>query len=90
MKSVKLEGSESVIALNIPNPQHSRKLPSKHSSRNSNAGPKQELRDSTVRSTLYRLNEDSKEKMLEASDEVLKFLNKDYHASPHKRTPVHN
>lgn len=90
MKSVKLEGSQSVIAINIPNPQHIRKLPSKHSSRNSNAGPKQELRDSIVRSTLYRLNEDSKEKMLEASDEVLKFLNKDYHATPRKRRPIHN
>ncbi|OEL22186.1 hypothetical protein BAE44_0016796 [Dichanthelium oligosanthes] len=89
-KRVKLEGSTSVIALNIPNPQHIRTLPSKHSSRNSNAGPKQELRDSIVRSSLYRINEDSKEKMLEASDEVLKFLNKDYHASPHKRRPVHN
>ncbi|RCV22274.1 hypothetical protein SETIT_4G207700v2 [Setaria italica] len=89
-KRVKLEGSTSVIALNIPNTQHIRTLHSKHSSRNSNAGSKQELKDSIVRSTLYRINEDSKEKMLEASDEVLKFLNKDYHASPHKRRPVYN
>jgi len=64
-------------------------LPSKHS-RNSNAGSKKELRDSVVHRTLYKINEDWKEKMLEASDEVLKFLNKDYHASPHKRKPVHN
>ncbi|CAN6216234.1 unnamed protein product [Urochloa humidicola] len=90
MKRGKLEGSTSKIALNVPNPQHIRTLPSKHSSRNSNAGSKQQLKDSIVRSTLYRINEDSKEKMLEASDEVLKFLNKDYHASPHKRRPVHN
>ncbi|KAK8455766.1 hypothetical protein SEVIR_4G217001v4 [Setaria viridis] len=89
-KRVKLEGSTSVIALNIPNTQHIRTLHSKHSSRNSKAGSKQELKDSIVRSTLYRINEDSKEKMLEASDEVLKFLNKDYHASPHKRRPVYN
>ncbi|CAN6177448.1 unnamed protein product [Urochloa humidicola] len=90
MKRVKLEGSTSMIALNIPNPQHIRTLPSKHSSRNTNAGSKQQLKDSMVHSTLYRINEDSKEKMLEASDEVLKFLNKDYHASPRKRRPVHN
>jgi len=90
MKRVKPEGSTSVIALNMPNPQHFRILPSKHSAMNSNAGLKQKLRDSIVRSTLYRINDDSKEKMLEASDEVLKFLNRDYHASPHKRRPVHN
>ncbi|KAG0515221.1 hypothetical protein BDA96_10G260100 [Sorghum bicolor] len=80
---VKLEGSTSVTALSNPNPQHLRTLPSKHL-RNSNSGSKNELRDSVVHRTLY------KEKMLEASDEVLKFLNKDYHASPHKRKPVHN
>jgi len=90
MKRIKPEGSTSVIALNMPNPQQFRILPSKHSAMNSNAGFKQKLRDSIVRSTLYRINEDSKEKMLEASDEVLKFLNRDYHASPHKRRPVHN
>ncbi|CAL5039514.1 unnamed protein product [Urochloa decumbens] len=90
MKRVKIEGSTSMIALNIPNPQHIKTLPSKHSSRNSNAGSKQQLKDPIIHSTLYRINEDSKEKMLEASDEVLKFLNKDYHASPHKRRPVHN
>lgn len=89
-KRVKLEGSTSVIALNIPNTQHIRTLPSKHSSSNSNEGSKRELKDSIVHSTLYRINEDSKEKMLEASDEVLKFLNKDYHTSPHKRRPVYN
>ncbi|KAJ1260010.1 hypothetical protein BS78_10G199600 [Paspalum vaginatum] len=90
MNRVKLEGSTSVIALNIPNPQHLRTSALKHSCRNSNAGAKKELRDSIARSTLYKINEDWKEKMLEASDEVLKFLNKDYHASPHKRRPIYN
>jgi len=90
MKRTKPEGSTSVIALNMPNPQQFRILPSKHSAMNSNAGFKQKLRDSIVRNTLYRINEDSKEKMLEASDEVLKFLNRDYHVSPQKRRPVHN
>ncbi|XP_062178756.1 uncharacterized protein LOC133883440 [Phragmites australis] len=90
MNRVKLEGSASELALNIPNPQHIRTLPFKHSSRKLNAGSKKELRDSIVCSTLYKVNGDWKEKMLEASDEVLKFLNKDYNASPHKRRPVHN
>ncbi|GJM97923.1 hypothetical protein PR202_ga14886 [Eleusine coracana subsp. coracana] len=75
MKRVKLEGSTSKLALNIPNPQHIRKFPYKHSSRNSDG-------DS--------INEDWKQKMLEASDEILKFLNRDYNAHAHKRTPVHN
>ncbi|TVU08227.1 hypothetical protein EJB05_41624, partial [Eragrostis curvula] len=75
MNRVKLEGSTSKLALNIPNPQHIRRLPYKHSSRNSNAGS---------------INEDWKQKMLEASDEILKFLNKDYNAHAHKRRPVHN
>uniref|UniRef100_A0A804R4V4 Uncharacterized protein n=1 Tax=Zea mays TaxID=4577 RepID=A0A804R4V4_MAIZE len=86
---VKLEGSTSVTALSIPNPQRLRTLPSKHP-RNSNAGSKKELRDTVVHRTLRKINEDWKEKMLEASDEVLKFLNKDYHGSPHKRGHVHN
>lgn len=86
---VKLEGSTSVTALSIPNPQRLRTLPSKHP-RNSNAGSKKELRDTVVHRTLRKINEDWKEKMLEASDEVLKFLNKDYHGSPHKRRHVHN
>lgn len=77
-----------MIALSISNPQRLRTLPSKHSS--SNAGSKKELRDSVVHRTLHKINEDWKEKMLEASDEVLKLLNKDYHASPHKRRPIHN
>ncbi|XP_062229324.1 uncharacterized protein LOC133927069 [Phragmites australis] len=90
MNRVKLEGSTSELALNIPNPRHIRTLPSKHSSGDSNAGSKHALRNSIVRSTLYKIHEDWKEKMLEASDEVLKYLNKDYHGSPRKRRPVHN
>ncbi|KAL6874063.1 hypothetical protein ACP4OV_014145 [Aristida adscensionis] len=92
MNRVKLEGSTSELALKVPNPQHVGALPSKYSYRNLRAGPKKELRDAIVQSAsaLHKLNENWKEKMLEASDEVLKLLNKDYHAHPHKRTPVHN
>ncbi|KAL6603028.1 hypothetical protein ACP70R_043389 [Stipagrostis hirtigluma subsp. patula] len=94
MNRVKLEGSASEQALQVPNSQCVRAFPSKHSYsyRNLRAGPKKELRDAIVRSAsaLHKINENWKEKMLEASDEVLKLLNKDYRASPHKRTLVHN
>jgi hypothetical protein len=72
--SSKIQGSTAELALNIPYPQHIRTLPSKHSSRNSNGD---------------FINEDWKQKMLQASDEILKFLNKDYNFCAHKRA-VHN
>ncbi|KQK17587.1 hypothetical protein BRADI_1g35510v3 [Brachypodium distachyon] len=86
MGSIKLEGSISGQVLNVPNPRHIRILPS----RNPSSGSKTELEDSIVPSTLYKNNDDRKHKMLEASDEVLKFLNRDYNRFPRRRTPVHN
>uniref|UniRef100_J3MG26 Uncharacterized protein n=1 Tax=Oryza brachyantha TaxID=4533 RepID=J3MG26_ORYBR len=75
---------------NIPNPQHIRILPLKPYYRSLSLGSKKEQKDSTVYSNSYRTNDDLKKKMLESRDEVLRLLNKDYHANPHKRPPVHN
>jgi hypothetical protein len=72
---IKFQGNMAELSLNIPNPQHIRILPSKHSSRNSNG-------DS--------INEDWKKKMLETSDKILRSLNKDYNSRAHKRRPLHN
>ncbi|KAG8075208.1 hypothetical protein GUJ93_ZPchr0006g40852 [Zizania palustris] len=90
MHNIKLEESTSEQGLSIPNHQHIRILPFKSYYRSLSLGSKKEQTDSVVCGTLYRTNEDSKEKMLESSDEVLRLLNRDYHATPHKRRPVHN
>uniref|UniRef100_A0A0D9WSD1 Uncharacterized protein n=1 Tax=Leersia perrieri TaxID=77586 RepID=A0A0D9WSD1_9ORYZ len=90
MDNIKLEGSTSEQILNIPNPQHIRILPFEPYNRYPNLGSKKEQKDSTACGNSYRTNEDLKEKMLESRDEVLRLLNRDYHANPHKRPPVHN
>uniref|UniRef100_A0A0E0E413 Uncharacterized protein n=1 Tax=Oryza meridionalis TaxID=40149 RepID=A0A0E0E413_9ORYZ len=85
-----LEGSTSEQTLNIPNPQHIRILPFKPYYRHLSLGSKKEQKGSSICGNSYRTNEDWKEKMLESRDEVLRLLNKDYHANPHRRPPVHN
>lgn len=85
--NIKLEGSTSEQTLNIPNPQHIIILPF---NRHLSLGSKKEQKGSSICCNSYRTNEDWKEKMLESRDEVLRLLNKDYHANPHRRPPVHN
>uniref|UniRef100_A0A0E0HTV0 Uncharacterized protein n=1 Tax=Oryza nivara TaxID=4536 RepID=A0A0E0HTV0_ORYNI len=88
--NIKLEGSTSEQTLNIPNPQHIIILPFKPYYRHLSLGSKKEQKGSSICCNSYRTNEDWKEKMLESRDEVLRLLNKDYHANPHRRPPVHN
>uniref|UniRef100_A0A0E0LDQ9 Uncharacterized protein n=1 Tax=Oryza punctata TaxID=4537 RepID=A0A0E0LDQ9_ORYPU len=88
--NIKLEGSTSEQTLNIPNPQHIRILSFQPYYRHLSLGSKKEQKGSIICGNSYRTNEDLKEKMLESRDEVLRLLNKDYHANPHKRRPVHN